>query len=177
MNRPTASYFQLSSPSDAYVPGDDKQLIDLDEVYRETNQKANNTMVQGVEAFSLGTFSRDLAIELDMPNPSQFDPFPSSNNSVIGAEGFFQTIFDGLEKFIEGIIKYIRMAFNWVVAGIKSFFGFKQSERVEKAINTALPSLNEELRKLFSAWASLLVITAWTSSWVIYLKVLTVLIN
>lgn len=147
MNRPTASYFQLSSPSDAYVPGDDKQLIDLDEVYRETNQSANNVMVQGIEAFSLGTFSRDLAVELNLPDSSKYDPFPSAHNSVLGAEGFFQTVYDGLEKFIEGIIKYIRMAFNWVVQGLKGFFGFKKSERVEKAINDALPSLNEEFQK------------------------------
>lgn len=149
-SRPVQDYLQLSTPTDSFLPGDDKQLIDLDELYVETKQDHATAMVMGAEALSLGKMSRQIAATLNLPNLQEYDPFPSQRNSVMGTEGFFTTLYEGFKNFIEGIIKYIRMALNWVADTVKGIFGFRKSERIEKAINTSLPSLQEEFKTTLS---------------------------
>lgn len=145
-SRPVQDYLQLSTPTDSFLPGDDIQLIDLDEVYAETKQDDANAMVQGAEALSLGKMSRQMAARLNLPNWQELDPFPSKRNSVVGAEGFFSTLYEGFKSFIEGIIKYIRMAFSWVASTVRGILGFRKSERIDKAIETSLPALQEEIK-------------------------------
>lgn len=149
-NSPISSYPQLSEPVDAYIPGSDGQLIDLDELYTETGQEMATTIVEGTEAINLGKLSRDLAVRLKMKDPHQYDPFPSQRNSVMGTEGFFATLYDGFKDFIENIIKYIRMAFNWVAESVKGLLGFRKSERINKAIDDALPNLQQEFKTTLS---------------------------
>lgn len=149
-SRPVQDYLQLSTPTDSFLPGDDIQLIDLDEVYAETKQDDANAMVQGAEALSLGKMSRQMAARLNLPNWQELDPFPSKRNSVVGAEGFFSTLYEGFKSFIEGIIKYIRMAFSWVASTVRGIFGFRKSERIDKAIDTSLPALQEEIKNILT---------------------------
>lgn len=149
-NSPVSSYFQLSEPNDSFQPGEDGQLIDLDEVFEATDQGTKTAMVQGMEAMTLGKFSREYAVKMGLKDPHRFDPFPSQRNSVIGAEGFFSTIYDGLKGFIEDIIKYIRMALNWVANTVKGIFGFRKSERIEKAIDESLDSLRQEFKTVLT---------------------------
>jgi len=150
MNNPVQSYLQLSTPVDSFLPGDDKQLVDLDELYEETEQGKATDMVMGAEAMSLGKMSRSIAAKLNLPNVQAYDPFPSQRNSVVGAEGFFSTLYEGFKGFIEGIIKYIRMAFSWVANTVKGIFGFRKSERIDKAIEASLPNLQEEFKTTLS---------------------------
>lgn len=145
-SRPVQDYLQLSTPTDSFLPGDDKQLIDLDELYVETKQDHATHMVMGAEALSLGKFSRQMAATIGLPNLQDYDPFPSKRNSVVGAEGFFTTLYEGFKSFVEGIIKYIRMALSWVANTIKGIFGFRKSERIEQAIEKSLPNLQEEFK-------------------------------
>lgn len=147
---PVQSYLQLSTPTDSFLPGDDKQLVDLDEYYEETDQGHATDMVMGAEAMSLGKMSRAIAAKLGLPNVQAYDPFPSQRNSVVGAEGFFSTMYEGFKTFVENIIKYVRMAFSWVANTVKGIFGFRNSERIDKAIETSLPNLMEEFKTTLS---------------------------
>jgi hypothetical protein len=140
------SYKQVgnSAPTDSYQPGEGKQRIDLDEYYKETGQDEGTVMMQGFEQLSLRKLSKDVARLMDLPNTSSYDPFPSERNARTGAEGFFSAIADRFQVVIEGIIKYIRMAIDWVVDGVKTFFGFRKSARITKAIDDNLEELKEE---------------------------------
>ncbi|MNM31885.1 hypothetical protein D3C81_424710 [compost metagenome] len=146
MSEIIADNMQLGSPVNTYVPGDDKQLVDLDEYFVETEQGQVDAVVQGSESLALGKFCRKNAIKIGLKNARDMDPFPSERNAVIGAEGFFSTLYEGFKKVIENIIKWIRMACNWVAETIKGIFGFKKSARIEKAINDSFENLREEFR-------------------------------
>lgn len=152
MSNPVSSYLQLATPTDAYVPNEDpRQLVDLDEVYDDTDQDKITMMVKGTESLSLGVLSREIATKFNLPNAREFDPFPSKRNAVIGAEGFFTTMYEGFKTFVENIIKYIRMAFDWVANTVKGIFGFRKSERIEKAIDDSLDSLKGELKNTLTS--------------------------
>lgn len=140
------SYKQVgnAAPTDSYQPGEGKQRIDLDEYYKETGQSEGTVMMQGFEELSLNKFSKSVARFFDLPNVNNYDPFPSERNARTGAEGFFTAIADKFQAVIEGIIKYIRMAIDWVVDGVKTFFGFRKSARINKAIDDNLEELKEE---------------------------------
>lgn len=142
-------YFQLGNadPADSYVPGDDKQRIDLDEFYRETEQDKITVMVMGSEALSLGKLSKRTAVLLGLKDADRYDPFPSERNARMGAEGFLSTVAEKFKDFIEAIIRYIRMAIDWVVDTIKTVFGFRKSDRINKAVNDSLDELKEEFAK------------------------------
>lgn len=142
------NYKQYSDhhPADSTIPSDGKQRIDLDEFYEETNQKEATMVVAGIEAMSLGKISKKLAMALRIKGAESFDPFESERNAVAGQEGFFTVIKDGFKAFIEGIIKYIKMAVNWVVDTFKAIFGFRKSSRITKAIDDSL----EDMRKEFN---------------------------
>lgn len=149
---PVSAYFQLGDSPDAYIPNENpNQLIDLDELYRDTDQDGKTLMVQGTESLSLGVLSREIAIRFNLPNAREYDPFPSKRNAVNGQEGFFSTMYDGFKAFIEGIIKYIRMAFDWVANTIKGIFGFRKSKRIEKAIDDSLDGLKEEVKNTLTS--------------------------
>lgn len=146
MNELLESYKQSANghPVDSYIPGDNKQRIDLVEYYAETDQSGATAMVSGTEAMSLGKISRRLAMQLKIKGASNFDPFPSERNARAGQEGFFSTIRDGFKTFIENIIKYIRMALDWVVDTVKSIFGFRKSARINQAVNDSLVDMKKE---------------------------------
>ena len=139
-----ANYFQLGDPTDSFTPGDDKQRVDLDEYYKTMDQDGATAMVQGTEELSLGKLSKRTAKQLGLPNIHAYDPFPSERNARMGTEGFLGVIAEKFKAFIEMIIKYIRMAINWVVDTVKTFFGFRKTERVTKAINDSLGELKKE---------------------------------
>lgn len=145
-----ADYFQIGDPVDSYVAGDDKQLVDLDEYYKTQDQDNATVMVQGAEELSTGKLSKRVASIMKLKNLGEYDPFPSQRNARMGAEGFFSTIAEKFKEFIETIIRYIKMAVNWVVDSVKSFFGFKKSERENKVINDSLGDLKEEFVKVIS---------------------------
>lgn len=146
-DNPVSSYLQLGDPVDAYVPNENPaQLIDLDEIYRDTDQDGKSAMVAGAESVSLGKLSRELALKFNVPNAHQLDPYNSPRNAVVGTEGFFSTMVEGFKAFVEGIIKYVRMVFNWVANNVKALLGFRKSERIEKAITESLPGLQQEFK-------------------------------
>lgn len=140
------SYKQVgsSSPTDSYQPGEGKQRVDLDEYFKETGQQEGTVMMQGFEQLSLGKLSRDVAKFLDLPNASKYDPFPSERNARTGAEGFFSYVAEKFKAGVDAIIKYIRMAIDWVVDLIKTIFGFRKSARINKEIDDSLEDLKEE---------------------------------
>jgi len=140
-------YFQLVEPSNSYVPGENKQKIDLNEYYRETDQEGKTVVVQGVEELSLGKLSRRTALMLNLQGARNYDPFPSERNARMGAEGFLSTIAEGFKSFIETIIKYIRMAIDWVVDTVKAIFGFRKSARIDKAIDDSLEGMKKEFEE------------------------------
>ena len=146
MNELLETYKQWDNghPEDAYVPGNSKQRVDLTEFYEETNQEHATTMVTGSEALNLGVMSRRFAQYLKVPNASNFDPFASQRNAVAGQEGFFGTVMDGFKEFIENIIKYIRMAFDWVYDTIRGILGFRKSTRINAAVNSSLGEMKQE---------------------------------
>lgn len=146
MNELLGSYKQFADghPVDSYIPGDSKQRVDLVEYYAETDQDGATAMVSGTEAMTLGKISRRLAMQLKIQGASNFDPFPSERNARAGQEGFFSTIKDGFKTFIENIIKYIRMALDWVVDTVKSVFGFRKSARINQAVNDSLVDMKKE---------------------------------
>ena len=146
MNNKISAHFQIDAPVDSFVPAEPGQLIDLDEFYEDTGQEKITAMVQGTEALSLGMFTKDIAERVGIKDTSNYDPFPSAHNSVLGAEGFFTTLTEGFKGFIEGIIKYIKMAFSWVANTVKGILGFRKSERIEKAIDDSLGNLREEFK-------------------------------
>jgi hypothetical protein len=143
------SYFQLgnSAPTDAYQPGEDKQRIDLTEFYRDSDQDNATVMVMGAEELALGKLSKRTAILLSLSGTESYDPFPSERNARMGTEGFFSTIAEGFKKFIETIIKYIRMAIDWVIDLIQGIFGFRKSARINEEINKSLDEMKIEFAK------------------------------
>lgn len=152
MNELIDSYSQLAAghPVDSFIPGDDKQRVDLTEYYGETGQELASTMVTGSEAFNSGKLSKQLALKLKLKGAEQFDPFPSERNARAGQEGFMTTLKEGFKTFIENIIKYIRMAINWVVDTVRSALGLRKSARIEAAINNELPQLKTEFEKVMT---------------------------
>lgn len=133
-----------SSPVDSYQPGENKQRIDLTEYYQVSEQNNATVMVMGSEQLNLGTFSKQVARHLKLQGVEKYDPFPSERNARMGAEGFFSAVYNGFKDFIEAIIKYIRMAIDWVVDMVKGIFGFRKSERITKAIDDELGNLKKE---------------------------------
>ena len=146
MNELISTYKQWDDghPEDAYVPGENKQRVDLTELYEETNQDHATTMVTGSEALNLGKMSRRFAQYLKVPGAANFDPFASQRNAIAGQEGFFGTVMDGFKEFIENIIKYIRMAFDWVYDTIRGILGFRKSSRINAAVNSSLGEMKQE---------------------------------
>jgi len=137
-------YFQLGEPVNSYQPGENKQKVDLTEYYKETGQDDATVMVMGTEELNFGKLSRRTAILLKLKRSRAYDPFPTERNARMGAEGLITTIVDGFKTFIETIIKYIRMAIDWVVDTIKGIFGFRKSARIEKAIDDNLDAMKKE---------------------------------
>ena len=133
-----------SDPTDSYQPGEGKQRVDLDEYYKETGQNEGTVMMQGFEQLSMGVLSKNVARLLDIPDASNFDPFPSERNARNGSEGFFSFVIEKFSEAITAIIKYIRMAIDWVVDGIATFFGFRKSARITKEIDDNLGKLKKE---------------------------------
>lgn len=140
------SYKQVgsSSPTDSYQPGSGKQRIDLDEYYKETGQQEGTVMMQGFEQLSMGKLSREVAKFLDLPGAGKYDPFPSERNARNGTEGFFGYVAEKFKEGVDAIIKYIRMAIDWIVDLIKTIFGFRKSARITKEIDDSLDDLKEE---------------------------------
>jgi len=147
MSSPLSAYLQKSDPVDQWKPGEGGQLIDLDEFYVETEQGKADFMVQGTESLSLNRLDRKLAAVLGVESYTQMDSFPSERNARMGAEGFFAVVYEGFQTFIENIIKYIRMAIDWVASTIKGIFGFRKSERIEKAIDNKLDNMKTEFEQ------------------------------
>lgn len=143
------AYKQIATghPDDSYEPGTGKQRIDLTEFYQETQQDDATVMVSGIESLRLGKFSKQVAARFKIAGYESYDPFPSERNARAGQEGFFTTIKEGFKTFIENIIKYIRMAVDWVVDTVKGIFGFRKSARITKAINDDLGKLKLEFVK------------------------------
>lgn len=133
-----------AEPVDSYQPGENKQRIDLTEYYQVSEQNNATVMVMGSEQLSLGRFSKQVARHLKLKGVENYDPFPSERNARMGAEGFFSAVYTGFKDFIETIIRYIRMAIDWVVDMVKGIFGFRKSERITKAINDSLGDLKKE---------------------------------
>jgi hypothetical protein len=133
-----------SSPVDSYQPGENKQRVDLTEYYQVSDQNNATVMVMGSEELALGRLSKQVARHLKLQGVEKYDPFPSERNARMGAEGFFSAIYEGFKTFVETIIKYIRMAIDWVVDMVKGIFGFRKSERITKAIDDSLPALKKE---------------------------------
>lgn len=140
------SYKQVgdSSPTDSYQPGSGKQRVDLDEYFKETGQQEGTVMMQGFEQLSMGKLSRDLAKQMGLPNANTYDPFPSERNARTGAEGFFGYVAEKFKEGVLAIIKYIRMAIDWVVDLVKTFFGFRKSARINKEIDDSLDDLKHD---------------------------------
>lgn len=149
-NSPLAAFLQKSDPVDQWKPGEGGQLVDLDEFYVETEQGKGDFMVQGTESFSLNRLDRKLASILGIESYTQMDSFASSRNARLGAEGFFSVVYENFQSFIENIIKYIRMACDWVANTVKGIFGFRKSERIEKAIDSKLGNLKTEFEQTLS---------------------------
>lgn len=133
-----------SNPVDSYQPGENKQRIDLTEYYQVSEQNNATVMVMGAEQLNLGRFSKQVARHLKLKGVENYDPFPSERNARMGAEGFFSAVYNGFKDFIETIIRYIRMAIDWVVDMVKGIFGFRKSERITKAIDDSLGDLKKE---------------------------------
>lgn len=148
MNENLAPYKQSADghPVDSYIPGDGKQLVDLTELYADTEQDKATVMVSGIEAMNLGKISRRLAVQLKLQGAHSYDPFASERNARAGQESFFTAIRDGFKNFIENIIKYIRMALDWVINTVKSIFGFRKSTRINQAVNDSLDEMKEEFK-------------------------------
>ena len=138
------NYEQNSDPTDSYQPGTGKQRIDLDEYYKQTGQQEGTVMMQGFEELSLGKLSKQLARKLQLEGANSYDPFPSERNARAGCEGFFSFVAEKFNEAVDGIIKYLRMVIDWVVDTIKSFFGFRKSARITKAIDDSLGDLKKE---------------------------------
>ena len=143
------TYKQIAEghPDDSYEPGTSKQRIDLTEFYKETQQDDATIMVTGAESLRLGKFSKQVAAHFKLTGYESYDPFPSERNARAGQEGFFTTIKETFKTFVENIIKYIRMAVDWVVDTVKSIFGFRKSARINKAINDELGNVKQEFVK------------------------------
>jgi hypothetical protein len=152
MNEYLDSYKQIADghPDDSYEPGTNKQRIDLTEYYKETKQDDATMMVSGIEAMNLGKFSKRVAGYFKLAGFESYDPFPSERNARAGQEGFFATLKNGFKTFIENIIKYIRMAVDWVVDTVRGIFGFRKSARINKAINDSLDDLKKEFVTVLS---------------------------
>lgn len=133
-----------SNPTDVFEPGDGNQLVDLTEFYKESEQDKATVVVSGLEELSLGVLSKKTASLMGLKGLSKYEPYASRFNARLGSEGFFSAIHEGFKKFIENVIKYIRMAINWIVNLIKGVFGFKKSSRITKEISGKLANLEEE---------------------------------
>lgn len=144
---PLSAYLQKSDPVNQWKPGEGGQLVDLDEFYAETEQDKADFMVQGSESFSLNHLDRKLASILGIESYTQMDSYASERNARLGAEGFFSVVYEGFQSFIENIIKYIRMAIDWVANTVKGIFGFRKSDRIEKAIDSKLDNLKTEFEE------------------------------
>jgi len=143
-------YIQLGNSDnvDGYQPGNNKQKVDLTEYYRDTGQAEATVMVMGSEELSLGKLSKRTAALLGLQGVSNYDPFPSERNARLGAEGFFSTVYEGFRKFIETIIKYIKMAIDWVVDTVATIFGFRKSKRITKEIDDNLDAMKKEFEEM-----------------------------
>lgn len=142
-------YMQVGNaqPTDSYEPGENTQLVDLTEFYKDTDQSKATVMVNGLEELSLGVLSKKTARLLKLKNLDKYDPYPSAFNARLGTEGLLSSIATGFRKFIEAIIKYIRMAIDWVVNLIKGIFGFRNSKRLNEKISSNINELEDEFSK------------------------------
>lgn len=138
----------------AYIPSDDendKVRIDLDEYYQETEQSTVNAMVTGSEQyFNHGTLSKATARLMALTGCENFDPIPSRMNARMGGEGFVATIVEGFKKFIENIIKYIRMAVNWLIDLVKTITGYKKTKRQVKQAEEEMANIKKEFHALLT---------------------------
>lgn len=140
-------YTQVGSTvntSDQVEPGDGKQLIDLTEYYDDTRQNTTTVMVSGIEQLNAGVLSQRIAKLSGLPNPNDYEPGTTRFNARLGAEGFISKIADGFKKFIENIIKYIKMAINWCINLAKGLLGLRKSERITKEIASKIHVLEKE---------------------------------
>ena len=150
MSNPLNAYLQHSEPSTDFKPGENGQLIDLDEMYASTDQVQADFMIQGAESLKSNRLDRRLAAILGIESYTQMDTCPTERNAVLGAEGFFSVIYEGFQTFIENIIKYIRMAIDWVADTIKGLFGFRKSQRIDKAIDSKLDNMKTEFEQVLN---------------------------
>lgn len=150
MSSPLNAYLQKSDPTTDWTPGEGGQLVDLDEMYATTDQTMGDYMVQGAESLKSKRLDRSLAAILGIESYTRMDSYPSERNAILGAEGFFATVYEGFQTFIENIIKYIRMAIDWVADTIKGIFGFRKSQRIEKAINSKLDNMKSEFEQVLN---------------------------
>ena len=128
------------------IPDDGKQAVDLDEFYRESKQDMVDQVVDGMEAFvQTGLLSKRLAGLYRMEKTNELDPIPSKRNlAVVGAEGFFSAVRDGIMAFIEMVIRYVKMAINWAINAVRSILGLQKSERQLKVIAKATTDIRKE---------------------------------
>ena len=150
--RPLSEYTQLGKDNtNAYQPSDDddKQRIDLDEFYETCEQTGVTAMVNGAEAyFSHGVLSKATARLCGIKGCENFDPVPSRFNARLGGESFVTEIVDGFKKFIENIIKYIKMAVNWLIDIVKTLFGYKKTHRQVDQAAKEMENIKKEFNEL-----------------------------
>lgn len=150
--RPVSDYTQIGKDNtNAYQPSedDDKQRIDLDEFYETCEQTGVTQMVSGAEAyFATGTLSKSLARLCQIQGTENFDPIPSRLNARLGGEGFVSTIVEGFKKFIENIIKYVKMAVNWLIDLVKTVTGYKKTRRQVEQATKEMDNIKKEFNEL-----------------------------
>lgn len=132
-----------SNPTDTVIPGSEEQLIDLDEVYEETEQDTIKEMYAGYEEFLSGIVRKETALLMGCED-FNLDPYPSEHNARVGNEGFLTTIFEGFRKFIEAIIRYVKSIVDWIIGLVRKVFGFQKTDRQVEEINKKLPALKKE---------------------------------
>ncbi|ASU03611.1 hypothetical protein RISINGSUN_59 [Erwinia phage vB_EamM_RisingSun] len=149
---PVSSMTQINKGNTtAYLPGDDDdtQRVDLDEYYEECEQTHVTKMVTGAEAFfSKGVLSKSLARLSGLSGCENYDPIPSRMNARLGGEGFVSVIVDGFKKFIENIIKYVKMAVNWIVDLVKTLLGYKKTKRQVEQATAEMENIKKEFKEL-----------------------------
>lgn len=138
-------YTQVGNSDRANVltPGEDKQVVDMTELFKDEGSKDYKTVITGVEQLRLGTISRRVSEYFGLTGKEQLDPFPSELNlyRVSGKEGFFTSILTGIEKAITWVIKFVTNGIRWIINMFKTILGITPSERQAKVIDEGVEKL------------------------------------
>lgn len=127
---------------------DQKQLIDLDEVYEEgTSEEEVNAMA---EYLKTGKLSKN-AVGKEVAGTERFEPGCTTLNGRLGGESFLTSMVSRGKDFVAKIIKYIKEGIKWLLVHARNFTNFFSDNREIVKSDELLNDIEDKLAQLGGA--------------------------